>query len=157
MSNILLTRIDSRLCHGSLIEIWSKQVDFDTVVIANDRVEKDLFSQELMKSTIDKDIDLVFLKTRDLKTYLNGNIDKKIFLLVETTDDLIKIINDKVKIDQVDVGVIHLSLGKKLLTEQVAVDKKDLDNFSSMVDKGMDVYIQEGPFSRKKPIKEFFI
>lgn len=156
MNKILLARIDTRLSHGKVVSCWTKYLKADTVVIANDRVCNDYFEQALMKLTIPKDIEAVFLSPIKVKDYLIENEDKKIFLIVEKTQDLYRIYKDNLLIDKVNIGIIHLSKGKKLLTEEVAVDDNDLSIFSELVDNGIEVFIQLSPFTQKRNLNDFF-
>lgn len=43
MGKVKLCRIDSRLSHGKVVEIWSKELEIKTVIIANEEVSGDDF------------------------------------------------------------------------------------------------------------------
>lgn len=155
MNKILLARIDSRLNHGRVVSDWTKESDTNTVIIANERVAGDKFQQDLMDLTIPEEIESTYLKISQVKKYLEVNKNKKIFLIVEDAKDLKKIMDQDVEIDKVNIGIIHLSKGKKLLTEEVAVDSKDLEIFKDLIEKGSQVFIQLNPFSVKRDLREF--
>lgn len=86
----------------------------DTVVIANDRVASDDFEQAVMNLTIPEGIATHYLKLDQVKTYVENNIDKDIFLIVESPRDLDELIKKENEIEKVNIGIIHLSKGKKL-------------------------------------------
>ena len=52
MGKVKLCRIDSRLSHGKVVEVWSKELDTKTVIIANDEVSLDDFRKKVMDLTI---------------------------------------------------------------------------------------------------------
>lgn len=155
MNKILLARIDSRLNHGRVVSDRTKESDTDTVIIANERVANDKFWQNLMDLTIPEEIESIYIKTNQVKKYLEENENKKIFLIVEDAKDLKEIIDQDVEVEKVNIGIIHLSRGKKLLTEEVAVDSKDLEIFQDLIQKGSQVFIQLNPFSVRKDLSEF--
>lgn len=155
MNKILLARIDSRLNHGRVVSDRTKESDTDTVIIANERVANDKFQQDLMDLTIPEEIESIYIKTSQVKKYLEENENKKIFLIVEDAKDLKEIIDQDVEVEKVNIGIIHLSRGKKLLTEEVAVDSKDLEIFQDLIQKGSQVFIQLNPFSVRKDLSEF--
>lgn len=157
VKNIKLARIDSRLSHGKVVSYWTDFLKLDTVVIANDRVASDDFEQAVMNLTIPEGIKAHYLKLDQVKTYVENNIDKDIFLIVESPRDLDELIKKENEIEKVNIGIIHLSNGKKLLTEEVAVDEKDLEIFSKLVSKGTEVSIQLSPFACKRDLSDFFI
>jgi mannose/fructose/N-acetylgalactosamine-specific phosphotransferase system component IIB len=157
MKNIKLARIDSRLSHGKVVSYWTDFLNLDTVIIANDRVAGDEFEQAVMNLTMPEGIKSHYLKLDQVKNYVENNIDEDIFLIVESPRDLDIIINQDARIEKVNIGIIHLSKGKKLLTEEVAVDEKDLEIFSKLVAKGTEVSIQLSPFACKRDLSDFFI
>lgn len=157
VKDIKLARIDSRLSHGKVVSYWTDFLKVKTVIIANDRVANDDFEQTVMDLTIPKEINAHYLGLDEVKKYIEKNKNEEIFLIVESPRDLDQIINQDIKIEKVNIGIIHLSQGKKLLTEEVAVDKKDLDIFSNLVSKGTEISVQLTPFACKRDLSDFFI
>lgn len=157
VKDIKLARIDSRLSHGKVVSYWTDFLKVKTVIIANDRVANDDFEQTVMDLTIPKEINAHYLGLDEVKKYIEKNKNEEIFLIVESPRDLDQIINQDIEIEKVNIGIIHLSQGKKLLTEEVAVDKKDLDIFSNLVSKGTEISVQLTPFACKRDLSDFFI
>lgn len=157
VKDIKLARIDSRLSHGKVVSYWTDFLKVKTVIIANNRVAKDDFEQTVMDLTIPKEIKAHYLGLDEVKKHLEKNKKEEIFLIVESPRDLDIIMSQDVEIDKVNIGIIHLSEGKKLLTEEVAVDEKDLQIFSNLVSKGTEISVQLSPFACKRDLKDFFI
>lgn len=148
MSKIKLARIDSRLSHGKLVEIWSKELGINTVIIANDRLQGDDFRQKLMDITIPDKVACYYLKLSDIKEFLDSHYED-VFLIVESAKDLEQIKDAGVIIDEINIGIIHMDIGKKALTEEVAVDKQDLRIFKEFIDAGSDLYVRKSPYSQR--------
>lgn len=157
MKNIKLARIDSRLSHGKVVSYWTDHLKLDTVIIANDRLAEDDFEKAVMDLTLPEGIKSHYMSLDQVKPYVENNKDEDIFLIVESPRDLEKILGEDAFIEKVNIGIIHLSPGKKLLTEEVAVDEKDLEIFSSLISRGVEVSIQLSPFACKRDLSDFFI
>ena len=144
MGRIKLARIDSRLAHGKMVEIWCEAYEIKNVIIANDRTALDPIRVEVMDLTIPDGIRSVYLKVQDVNAYLDKN-EGDFFLIVENSEDLEKIIDQNIQIDEVNVGIIHLSIGKKSLTEMVAVDDEDMRIFRKLEKQGAKISVKRLP------------
>ena len=141
MGKITLSRIDSRLANGNVVKDWCDSYNLKKVIIVNDRVAEDPIRVEVMDLTIPEKIQSTYLRVRELKDFLDKN-EGEYFLLVENTKDLETIIDSGVEIKEVNVGIIHLSIGKKSLTEMVAVDDEDMRIFEKIKNTGIKIFIK---------------
>ena len=155
MGKVKLCRIDSRLSHGKVVEIWSKELKTETVIIANDEVSSDDFRKKVMDLTIPDDISSYYLKPAEVGAFLK-DYDKDVFIIVESAQDLETISKQNIEIPEVNIGIIHMSIGKKSLTEEVAVDEDDLRIFRKFLEDGSDVYVRLSPYSQRMELKNLF-
>lgn len=155
MGEIKLVRIDSRLSHGKVVEVWTKELGVDTVVIANDKVSGDDFRKKVMDLTVPDDIDRFYLPVEEVGEFVK-KLDKDIFLIVENASDLETIASEGLDIPTINIGIIHMSEGKKSLTEEVAVDEDDLRIFKDFMTKGSEVYLRLSPYAQKIDLTSMF-
>lgn len=155
MGKIRLVRIDSRLSHGKVVEVWTKELGLKTVLIANDRVSGDDFRKKVMDLTIPEGVKAHYLKVSEVKDFLKDT-DEDVFILVEKPQDLKVFYEDGLDIGHINVGIIHMSEGKKSLTEEVAVDHDDLQILKDFLDRGSEVYIRLSPFAQKIDLATIF-
>ncbi|ACV28209.1 Sorbose-specific phosphotransferase enzyme IIB component [Anaerococcus prevotii] len=155
MGKVKLCRIDSRLSHGKVVEIWSKELKTETVIIANDEVSRDDFRKKVMDLTIPDDISAYYLKPSEVGVFLK-DYEKDVFLIVASAQDLETISKQDIEIPEVNIGIIHMSIGKKSLTEEVAVDEDDLRIFREFLENGSDVYVRLSPYSQRMELKNLF-
>lgn len=141
MGKITLARIDSRLANGNVVEDWCGKYGLKKVIIANDRTATDPIRIEVMDLAVPDFIESTYLKVANVKDFLDKN-EGEYFLLIENTGDLEKIIDSGAQITEVNVGVIHLSIGKKSLTELVAVDDEDMRIFEKIKNTGIKIFIK---------------
>lgn len=155
MGKVKLCRIDSRLSHGKVVEIWSKELKTETVIIANDEVSSDDFRKKVMDLTIPDDISAYYLKPAEVGAFLK-DYEKDVFLIVASAQDLETISKQDIEIPEVNIGIIHMTIGKRSLTEEVAVDENDLRIFRKFLENGSDVYVRLSPYSQRMELKNLF-
>lgn len=155
MGEVKLCRIDSRLSHGKVVEIWSKELKTETVIIANDEVSGDDFRKKVMDLTIPDHIAAYYLKPSEVGDFLK-DYDKDVLLIVASAQDLETISKQDIEIPEVNIGIIHMTIGKKSLTEEVAVDEDDLRIFREFIENGSDVYVRLSPYSQRMELKNLF-
>ncbi len=122
MAKAVLLRIDDRLLHGQVARNWMKQVGADVIVVANDLVSEDEKQQHLM--------DLV--TPMGSKSYFFGLSEASTKIKGLEEEDALKLIEDGIEIDSVNVGNIHQTSGKEKVNESIFVDQNDIDTFKKI-------------------------
>lgn len=152
MPNILLTRIDNRLVHGQVGVTWVSSVGANLLVVADDDVSKDVLQQQLMGITAKSSgIGIRFFSIQKTIDIIHKASSKqKIFLIVRTPKDVVRLLEGNVPITKVNVGNMHFSEGKKKLSSKVYVDDDDLEQLNKIKEFGVELYIQDVPDSEKK-------
>ena len=79
---------------------------------------------------------------------------QKIFIVCKTPKDVRKLIEGGVPIQEVNVGNMHFSQGKRQVSKKVYVDDADMDDLKAIRDAGVEIYIQDVPGDIKERIKE---
>lgn len=152
--NILLTRIDNRLVHGQVGVIWTSSIGANLLLVANDDVAKDPLQQKLMQSTSESSGAQIrfFSIQKTIDIIGKAAPRQKIFIIVKTPTDAVKLVEGGVPIKEIDVGNMHFSTGKEKVTDKVYVDQQDKDDLMKLVDAGVNIYIQDVPGDKKVPI-----
>lgn len=143
MGKIGLARVDSRLAHSQMVKMWGEKYGLEKVIIANDLTASDSIRVEVMDLTVPEEIGSFYLKVAEVGDFLKKN-EESYLLLVESTSDLEKILDQGI-IEEVNLGIIHLSKGKKSLTELVALDDEDLRILKRIKDKGIKISVKKLP------------
>ena len=144
MGKIGLARVDSRLAHSQMVKMWGEKYGLKKVIIANDLTASYSISVEVMDLTVPEEIGSFYLKVADVGDFLKKN-EGSYLLLLESTSDLDKILDQGIRIEEVNLGIIHLSKGKKSLTELVALDDEDLRILKKIKDKGIKISVKKLP------------
>lgn len=157
MANIVLTRIDNRLIHGQVATQWTGSIGANLLLVANDEVSEDKLRQRLMDMaapqsattryfTIQKTIDIIH----------KASERQKIFIICETPQDVLKLVEGGVPIDKVNIGNMHMEKGKKQVVGSVAVDQDDVDTFRKLQEAGVELEIRRVPSEGKEKLSKLF-
>ena len=157
MPNILLTRIDNRLIHGQVATQWSGVLGANLLLVANDAVAKDEFRQGLMNMaapayaqtryfSIQKTIDIIG----------KASPAQKIFIICETPQDVVRLVEGGVPIKKVNIGNMHMAEGKRQVSKAVCVDDNDVKAFRRLQELGVDLEIRRVPSESAESLDELF-
>ncbi|QQO08533.1 PTS sugar transporter subunit IIB [Breznakiella homolactica] len=153
---ILQLRIDERLAHGQVCAGWIKFLGASHFIIANDEVANDAFQKQVMSLGIPNDVKSIFTTIDKAIGILNDprSDPLKIFIVVKTPADTLKIVNSVNGITEVNIGnfggiVQQDSATKKQLCKGVTMDAGNVDLVKEIKTKVKEVYNQKAPnFSR---------
>jgi PTS system N-acetylgalactosamine-specific IIB component len=146
MSNVVLTRIDNRLIHGSVATQWAKEIAANVLLVANDAVAQDEFKQQLMNMAAPAGVDTRYLSLADAAAALKSPVEgEHIFVIVESPKDALALAEAGADLNAVNVGNIHMKEGKRQIATTVAVDDADVADLKKLADKGFEVFIQRTP------------
>lgn len=155
---ISLLRIDDRLIHGQVAYGWAASLGVNVIFVVNDEAQNDQM----------KAMALNLAKPANVKLYIRGVAESgeivqkfaasqksKVLVLVKNTDDALALVkNSNGVIKEINVGGLRYTEGKKKLTDLVAVDDQDLDNFKQITDLGVDLEFRMLPRDKKKGLKD---
>lgn len=81
---------------------------------------------------------------------------QKIFIIVETPEDVLALVEGGVPITKVNIGNMHIAEGKRQVATTVAVDDRDIEAFKKLQEKGVDLQIQRVPSTSVEDISKLF-
>lgn len=154
--NIVLTRVDNRLVHGQVGVVWTSSIGANLLLVANDEAAQSDLQQELMAATAETSgVGIRFWTIeKTITTIHKASPRQKIFLVVQTPEDAVRLVQGGVPIDQVNIGNMHYSDGKEQLSKKVFVDQVDREAMKELIDEGIDVFIQDVPEDKKQLVKD---
>lgn len=150
--NIVFTRVDNRLVHGQVGNVWVTASGANLVLVADDEVSKDPLQQSLMKMTADAvGVQIRFFSVQKTIDIIGKAApSQKIFIVARTPFIIEKLVKNGVPITSCNIGNMHQSGGKRVFHEaHVYVDDEDVACFERLKKEGVEVYIQITPNDRK--------
>ena len=146
MPNILLTRIDNRLVHGQVATQWCGSIGANLILVANDKVEKDTLRQGLMDMAAPSYASMRYWSLEKTINNIHKAADRQlIFIVCETPEDVLKLVEGGVPIKKVNIGNMHMAEGKRQVAGSVAVDDKDVEAFKKLRELGVELEIRRVP------------
>ena len=119
-------------------------------MVANDPVQQSLMDMVLPEGvqsryfTIEKTINVIH-KASDAQ---------KIFLVVKTPQDALKLVEGGVPIKYLNIGNMHFSEGKKQISATVSVDEDDIKTLKRLNELGVELDLRGVPSDKGKNIME---
>ena len=154
--NIVLTRIDNRLIHGQVATAWTQYSGANLLLVANDDVAGNTTRQSLMNIAAPKGVQTRFFSIqKTIDVIFKASSKQLIALIVETPQDVLRLVKGGVPIKKLNVGNMHMSEGKKQITKAVCVDEDDLNTFKELRNLGVEIEIQRVPTEAIENISNF--
>jgi PTS system galactosamine-specific IIB component len=149
-NKIQLTRVDNRLVHGQIAIIWRAYLRANVIIVPDDDVMKNKMIMALMKMTAKSaGAKVIFCYVNDIKQELDNINDEKVFIVCKTPQIAKQIVDKEIPIVEISVGNMYNTNGKKLLASNVYVDDNDLEDIKYIKSKGINIYIQDMPNTKK--------
>lgn len=150
--NIVFTRVDNRLIHGQVGNVWLGSVSANLIVVVDDEAAENMVLQSVMKMTTDaRGVGVRFFSIEKAISVLpKAAASQKIFLVAKTPEVIRKLVENNILIKHCNIGNMHFEEGKKVYKDShVYVNQKDLEDIQYLKEKNIDVYIQILPTENK--------
>ena len=157
MPDIVLTRIDNRLIHGQVATQWAGSVGANLLLVANDAVAGNSLRQGLMDMAAPS-----YAQTRywtldkTISTIHKASPKQHIFLICETPEDVLKLVEGGVPIKKVNIRNMHMAEGKRQVATSVAVNDEDVAAFRKLRDLGVELEIRRVPQEKAEDVEKLF-
>ena len=157
MANIVLTRIDNRLIHGQVATQWSGNIGANLLLVANDDVATNPMRQGLMDMAAPSYAQTRYWSLQKTIDTIHKASDKqKIFLICESPQDVLTLVEGGVPIKKLNIGNMHMSEGKRQVAVSVAVDDADVAAFKRLQELGIELEIRRVPQENAENISKLF-
>lgn len=136
---VTLLRIDDRLIHGQVVEGWVPYLKVDLVVVVSDTAASDDVQSALMKMALPASVGLVVSSVAGAAAVLSDPklSSRKALVLVPSPAEALALVENGVKIDRVNVGGLHHTVGKVQLGRALFLDEKDRLALRALAAKGV--------------------
>ncbi|MBO0450068.1 PTS sugar transporter subunit IIB [Enterococcus sp. MJM12] len=152
-------RVDERLIHGQIAMVWSRELNIDGIVVANDETAGNETQQMALKMAVPSGIKVI------IKT-LQGAIDllqdpraekMKLLVLVKTVNDAVILADKLPNIAYVNIGNVGKAVigEKKTLTQFVMLTPAELTSLATLVELYPETALQNLPSDKKELAKDF--
>ncbi|SHK34833.1 PTS system, mannose/fructose/sorbose family, IIB component [Anaerobranca californiensis DSM 14826] len=146
-----LVRIDDRFIHGQVAVAWTKFLGIDQIIVANDTVANDDFQRSLMEFAKPPDVEIAILTISGTIEKIKGNFfkGKNIILLVDSPQDILKMIYEGVEIQKVNIGGMRYKEGRQQVTRTVSLNDDEKGAFYQLHSLGIELEFRAIPTDSK--------
>jgi PTS system sorbose-specific IIB component len=148
---VVLARIDDRLIHGQVTVGWSEQLQPDRILLANNAIAADSWQTKVYSSTVPPDIRVSILPVARAASSLSDpeTTGERVLLLTGSPEEMAELVRIGIPVNEVNVGGLHFSAGKREMLPFVYVDRQDLKAFSRLLEMGAALSAQQVPGGRE--------
>ena len=150
MAEITLARIDDRLVHGQVMQVWTKGHGTNAAYVIDDATAADEFMKEIYESTQSTGgLAIKVFSSDSIVDEWNKNQfgDDNVALIFKSIAYAKKAVDGGVPIKELNVGGIAIKPGTTKVIEYVGLSKDDAELCKALDAAGVKVYFQKIPSS----------
>lgn len=143
----VFTRIDSRLIHGQVAGTWVPFIAPQTFIAASDNAAHDKLRKSLLLQVAPAGV-----KTNVLDIAKTGRVynnpkytGMKTMFVVESPVDVVRLLDEGVKINEVNVGGVTFKTGMVQLSDAVYASEEHLEAYRELLKRGVKLTVQQLP------------
>lgn len=150
--SIVLTRIDSRLIHGQVLEAWVPHIHANCIVVANDAVAAAGFQKSLMMASVPKGIRVIIVSVAEAAALFAGPdlASLRVLLLFACSADALEAHRLGVPFQSLNLGNMHGGEGKVRCSCTIALGAEDIANLTNLEIRGSRIVSQCVPSDREQ-------
>ena len=150
MAEITLARVDDRLVHGQVMQVWTKGRGTNAATVIDDATAADEFMKEIYESTQSTGgLAIKVFSSDSIVDEWNKNQfgDDNVALIFKSIAYAKKAVDGGVPIKELNVGGIAIKPGTTKVIESVGLSKDDAELCKALDAAGVKVYFQKIPSS----------
>lgn len=142
---IVLSRIDSRLIHGQVIEAWLPHLGVKRVVVADDDAAVDPLAKAAYGLAIPDDVELVLASVKDIDFQELAEDGVPTLVLFREVKSAVAARQWGLPDGMLNVGNVHSGPGRVSVSRSVYLDSNDSSALAELALTGMTVRVQAVP------------
>ena len=150
MAEITLARVDDRLVHGQVMQVWTKGHGTNAAYVIDDATAADEFMKEIYESTQSTGgLAIKVFSSDSIVDEWNKNQfgNDNVALIFKSIAYAKKAVDGGVPIKELNVGGIAIKPGTTKVIESVGLSKDDAELCKALDAAGVKVYFQKVPSS----------
>ncbi|MGJ0672528.1 PTS system mannose/fructose/N-acetylgalactosamine-transporter subunit IIB [Enterococcus gallinarum] len=145
--SIIGVRIDGRLIHGQVANLWTTKLNISRIMVVDDDVAENPIEKSGLKLATPAGVKLSILPIeKAAANILAGRYDSQRLLIVaKKPDRLLKLVELGVPITEINVGNMSQTAETKSITKSINVVPADIADFKELTSKGVKLFAQMVP------------
>lgn len=144
---IIANRVDGRLIHGQVANLWATKLNITRFLVIDDEVAQSNIDKQSLKLATPSGIRLSVLPIEKAAHNINnGKYDsQRLMVIARKPDRFLQLLEHGVKLDELNVGNMSQTEETQSLTKSINVTDTDIDVFKKLNDKGLKIVSQMVP------------
>ena len=151
---IIATRIDGRLIHGQVANLWTGKLNITRIMVIDDEVAQNDIEKQGLKLACPPGVKLSILPVQKAaENILAGKYDSQRLLIVARYPErFLRLVNYGVELKELNVGNMSQTPETRSVTRSINVVDKDIADFDALQAKGVKLIAQ---MVQNDPAKDF--
>lgn len=144
---IIGSRIDGRLIHGQVANLWATKLNIGRFIVIDNEVAQSDIDKQALKLATPAGIKLSVLPVEKAANNINnGKYDsQRVMVIAKRPDRFVELVNNGVKIEELNVGNMSQTDETRSVTNSINITDEDVDNFKALKEKGVNIISQMVP------------
>lgn len=144
---IIANRIDGRLIHGQVANLWATKLNVGRFMIIDDEIAQSDIDKQALKLATPAGIKLSVLPIEKAATNIkNGKYDsQRVMIIAKRPNRFVELVNQGVQIDNLNVGNMSQTNETRSITNSINVMDEDVENFEKLQSAGVTITSQMVP------------
>ena len=149
---IIGSRIDGRLVHGQVANLWATKLDISRFMVVDDAVAEDNIEKQGLKLATPSGVKLSVLPVeKAANNILAGKYDSQRLLIIAKNPQVyLQLVEAGVPIEEINVGNMSQTNETKSITKSINVTDEDINVFEKLDEKNIQIVAQMVPGDRKE-------
>ncbi|MGM0218792.1 PTS system mannose/fructose/N-acetylgalactosamine-transporter subunit IIB [Enterococcus sp. AZ126] len=149
---IIAVRIDGRLIHGQVANLWTTKLDISRIMVVEDEVSENAIEKSGLKLATPAGVKLSVLPIEKAATnILAGKYDsQRLLIIAKKPDRLLKLVELGVPIKEINVGNMSQSEESKAISKSINVVENDIEAFKKLDAAGVKLVSQMVPSDKSE-------
>ncbi|MBO1305261.1 PTS system mannose/fructose/N-acetylgalactosamine-transporter subunit IIB [Enterococcus sp. 669A] len=145
--SIIAVRIDGRLIHGQVANLWTTKLNITRIMVVDDEVAKNDIEKSGLKLATPAGVKLSVLPIeKAANNILAGKYDsQRLLVIARKPDRLLKLVELGVPLEEINVGNMSQTDETRSITKSINVVDQDIEVFKQLNDKGIRLVAQMVP------------
>ncbi|BAL62689.1 PTS sugar transporter subunit IIB [Melissococcus plutonius] len=145
--SIIGVRIDGRLIHGQVANLWTTKLNISRIMVVDDAVALDAIEKSGLKLATPAGVKLSVLPVeKAAENILAGKYDsQRLLIIARKPDRLLRLTELGVPIKEINVGNMSQTSDTRSITRSINVMDTDVTAFNQLHDKGVHLIAQMVP------------
>ncbi|MER2041309.1 PTS system mannose/fructose/N-acetylgalactosamine-transporter subunit IIB [Desemzia incerta] len=150
--SIVAARIDGRLIHGQVANLWASKLNISRIMVIDDEVSQNAIEKSGLKLATPAGVKLSVLPIeKAAANILAGKYDsQRVLIIAKRPDRFLKLVEAGVPLEEINVGNMSQSDESRAVTRSINVVDKDVEDFNQLNEKGVRLVSQMVPSDRQE-------